>query len=260
MLAVTTRNRLRTPRFCVPMLLARREIARQLSQQPGLIHYASGVASPTEFLTLSVWESRESMQRFMQSGAHERHMWQFTRWTSSFWGMRWEPIPGAEAGAWSAAPLVQEAPRPTPVSPLVSAGLLPATAPRAGPLGPRRSGGAGIEPRAARIVAVTARFEAVSAGQRAWRTAKRLRIEQHSSGKLVRWSVGLDLPLQALAISLWRDEPNVRENALDLLSTELHANWAMCWQPADYEIGHWDGLRLRNLSRKLVGDTVLRGQ
>lgn len=77
MLAVTTRNRLRSARLCVPMLLARRHIARQLRTQPGLVRYVSGLSSRTDFFTLTVWDSREAMQRFMQTGAHEHFMWRF---------------------------------------------------------------------------------------------------------------------------------------------------------------------------------------
>src|SRR5579859_9179 len=143
MLAVTTRNRLRSARFCVPMLLARHEIAQQLAHQSGLVRYASGITSPTEFFTLTVWRDRESMQRFMQSGAHERNMWQFTRWTSSFWGMRWEPL---------------AQPTSASVSPLVAAGLLAPHAPLAGPLGPRPER-VGVEPRSSGVTCITATFE-----------------------------------------------------------------------------------------------------
>jgi hypothetical protein len=30
----------------------------------------------------------------------------------------------------------------------------------------------------------------------------------------------------------------------------MGACWTMCWQPGDYEIGHWDGLRLRLAGRR----------
>ena len=42
MLAVTTRNCLRSPRLGLPMLGARLLIARQLSRAPGLVCYAKG--------------------------------------------------------------------------------------------------------------------------------------------------------------------------------------------------------------------------
>src|SRR5579859_5238415 len=158
MLAVTTRNRLRTARFCVPMLLARREIAQQLAHQSGLVRYASGITSPTEFFTLTVWQDREAMQRFMQSGAHERHMWQFTRWSSSFWGMRWDPL--------------TETTR-QPTSPLVAAGLLTPHPRLAGPHGPRPEG-VDVEPRGAGVTCVTAIFDGAVAALRARKAATRL--------------------------------------------------------------------------------------
>jgi len=130
MLAVTTRNQLRSIRFCLPMLLARQSIARQLAHQPGLVRYASVVSRPTEFFTLTVWTNRESMQRFMQTGAHEQHMWLFARWSASFWGMRWEPT-SLEWKTWSALALAREDTEPRPTSPLVVTGILPAHMPRA---------------------------------------------------------------------------------------------------------------------------------
>jgi antibiotic biosynthesis monooxygenase len=234
MLAVTTRNRLRSARFCVPMLLARREIAQQLAHQSGLLRYASGITSPTEFFTLTVWRDREAMQRFMQSGAHERHMWHFTRWSSSFWGMRWEP-------------LTETTPRP--ISPLIAAGLLTPHATLAGPLGPRPEG-VDVEPRGAGVTCVTAIFEGAVATVRARAAASRLRALQRSDPRLLRWGVGLDVPPRGLAITLWEGLPR---SCVEILGG---ATWVGTWQAADYEIGHWDGLRLRQVARRRVRDRV----
>ena len=234
MLAVTTRNRLRSARFCVPMLLARREIARQLEHQHGLLHYASGITSPTEFFTLTVWRDRESMQRFMQSGAHERNMWQFTRWTSSFWGMRWDPLAD---------------PTPPQVSPLVTAGLLAPHAVLAGPLGPRPEG-AGVEPRRSGITCVTAIFEGVRSSLRLRTAASGLRVRQREDARLLRWAVGMDLPPRGLIIALWDD---AAESCVDVVGD---ATWVSTWQAGDYEIGHWDGLRLRQAARRRMRDRV----
>ncbi|HLZ29962.1 MAG TPA: antibiotic biosynthesis monooxygenase [Chloroflexota bacterium] len=255
MLAVTTRNQLRGARFCLPMLLARRRIAQQLASQPGLLRYASGVSTPTEFFTLTVWENREFMQRFMQTGAHEQLMWQFTTWTSSFWGMRWEA--GAETdeiGAWDGLRLSNLQANPRPRSPLIAAGLLPPSAPRAGPLGPRPEVTA-VEPRASGMFALTARFNGPRAAARAvhrhWPHGRQAAVADGVS--CVRSGVGVDWSPQALAISLWHDGPDRRARAL-AEATALGAAWAMCWQPADYEIGHWDGLRLRQAARRRARD------
>ncbi len=234
MLAVTTRNVLRSARFSVPMLLARREIARQLADQPGLLRYASGISSPIEFYTLTVWRDREAMQRFMQSGAHERNMWQFTRWTASFWGMRWEPL---------------AQPTPAPVSPLVAVGLLAPHAPLAGPLGPRPER-VGVEPRSAGVTCITATFAGVHSLPRLHKVASQLRALQRSEPRLLRWAVGVDLPPRGLVIALCDDVPR---SCMEVLGG---ADWVSTWQAADYEIGHWDGLRLRQVARRRVRDRV----
>jgi hypothetical protein len=230
------------------MLLARRRIARQLANQPGLVRYASGVSTPTEFFTLTVWENRESMQCFMQTGAHEQLMWQFTRWTSSFWGMRWEPDSEAdEVGTWDGLRLSSLAANPRPQSPMIVAGLLPPNAPLAGPWGPRPET-VTIEPRGSGMFAVTAQFTGTVAAARALRGG-------HASEN-VRWGVGVDWSPRALGIGIWRDEPGVRRRALDH-AQGLGATWAMCWQAADYEIGHWDGMRLRQAARRRLRETAL---
>jgi hypothetical protein len=241
MLAVTTRNQLRSARFCLPMLTARREIARQLSHQPGLLRYASGLTSPTEFFTITVWRDRESMQRFMQSGAHERHMWQFTRWTSSFWGMRWDPVTQPSAA---------------PVSPLVAAGLLAAKAPLAGPLGPRPES-TNVEPRESGVSCVTAIFEGATGALHMRRAVRGFLALQRRDPRLLRWGVGFDLPLRGMAICLWQDAPDAIERCGGALRG---AGWMSAWQAGDYEIGHWDGLRLRQVARRRMRDTVPPGQ
>jgi hypothetical protein len=250
MLAVTTRNRLRSTRFSLPMLYARRLISQQLGRTPGLLRYAGAIASPTEFLTLTVWEDREAMQAFMGSGAHERFLWAVTRWTASFWAMRWEPTT-AEHGRWGATALADGCPSPPPRSPLVLAGLLPPWMPRAGPTGPRRDIGP-VEPRGCGYVAVLAWLKGPRVFTVVPALRQRLAQEQATGGALVRWAVGLDWPAQALAITVWRDEPGRGERAMGLLAQEARADWTMAWKPGDYEVGHWDGLRLRRAHRSPI--------
>src|SRR5579864_6418179 len=67
MLAVTTRNKLRSWRYSLPMIRARGYIREQLATTNGLIRYVSAIASPTEFLTMTVWENRQAMFNFMSS-------------------------------------------------------------------------------------------------------------------------------------------------------------------------------------------------
>ena len=103
-LAVTTRSRLRSARFFPAMLLATWAIRRQLARTDGLVRWASLVAGPTEFWTITVWRSRHAMQEFMRSDAHGRIMWRYTRWLDGLWLMQWRP--GAvEVGSWAGVTL-----------------------------------------------------------------------------------------------------------------------------------------------------------
>lgn len=74
MLAVTTRNKLRSARYSLPMMRARGFVREQLATTRGLIRYISAIASPTEFLTMTVWQNRQAMFDFMSSGAHQEFM------------------------------------------------------------------------------------------------------------------------------------------------------------------------------------------
>ena len=118
LLAVTTRSRLRSARFFPAMLLATWTIRRQLAQTDGLVRWASLVAGPTEFWTITVWRSRHAMQEFMRSDAHGWIMWRYTRWLDALWLMRWRP--GAvEVGSWAGvtfAPPAQGRPGPEAIT------------------------------------------------------------------------------------------------------------------------------------------------
>jgi hypothetical protein len=76
---------------------------------------------------------------------------------------------------------------------------------------------------------------------------------RRTEARLLRWSVGIDLPPRGMAITLWRDEASARQCASGLLQG---ARWLMDWQAADYEIGAWQGLRLRQVARRRLRDTV----
>src|SRR5262249_21900169 len=161
MLAVVTRNTLHSWRFCLPMLRARRSIREQLAGTPGLLRSVMAVASPTEFLTLTIWESRQAMFNFMSAGAHEQFMWMFSRWSASFWSMRWVPTV-AEAGVWdglSLADLVRKEGRPEAIErPQVLALPVPEQRPR------RIHGGRLTDPSGCGVSVLSALVEAVSPG------------------------------------------------------------------------------------------------
>lgn len=108
LLVVTTRSRLRRLRHFPTVLGASLQVRRQLADTDGLVCGASMVAGPTEFWTITVWRSRYAMQQFSRDGAHGLVMWNYPRWLSSLWVMRWRPD-GAEAGSWGGVRLAPAA-------------------------------------------------------------------------------------------------------------------------------------------------------
>src|SRR5947207_1575388 len=100
MFAITTRNKLRSSRYAVNMIWAWRCVRRQLARTPGMLAYTTGLASPTEFFTLTLWQRELDMFLFMSSDAHRDMMWNFRDWTQSFWSMRWNAA-GDEIGSWN---------------------------------------------------------------------------------------------------------------------------------------------------------------
>ena len=246
MLAVTTRNRLRSWRYCVPMMRARGYVQKQLVTTPGLIRYVSAIASPTEFLTMTVWENRQSMFDFMSSGAHQEFMWMFSRWSSSFWSMRWIPT-GAEDGVWeglSLSNLVEpeeqyrrdERPQVPP---------MPLLEQQQG----RMSGGRLADPGSCDVYAITALVE-VSSPEHYWKLLRIvqefLRTADHT--QLLRWNVAVNGPGSFWILTLWRNASGRPTDVVQIFRQRLGASWTMCWEAGEYEIGNWNGLRLRQLA------------
>ena len=91
--AVTTRSRLHGPWLFPQMMIASLRVRAQLRRDTGVVRWASIVASPSEFWTITVWRSRHEMQEFMRSGVHDDILWLFSKWLQSFWLMRWRPGP-----------------------------------------------------------------------------------------------------------------------------------------------------------------------
>ena len=246
MLAVTTRNKLRSLRFSLPMVRARRYVAAQLATTPGLIRYVSAIASPTEFLTMTVWENRQAMFNFMSSGAHQEFMWMFTRWSASFWSMRWIPSE-AEEGVWQGLSLREGRAWEEQLRSAAQPHLphLPFSEQQAG----RLSGGRLADPSGCNVYAITALVEAASPGH-LWKllsAARELRREGGHSRPL-RWNIGAVGPRSFWILTLWRANPEGQLEAVRALHQHLGASWAMGWRAGEYEIGNWNGLRLRQLA------------
>jgi hypothetical protein len=264
LLAVTTRSRLRSARFFPAMLLATWTIRRQLAQTDGLVRWASLVAGPTEFWTITVWRSRHAMQEFMRSDAHGRIMWRYTRWLDALWLMRWRP--GAvEVGSWAGvtfAPPAQGRAGPEAITETDrlwrTLQRLPDLHSVVGPDGSARHAssrhahrpheqvdGAGatvIRLRAPALQIPTVLVELL-----------RLRRRLAADPDLLRSVVGLGWPGEVCFLGIWRagdraagclDDEWVRRTA----SRWTGSFWASQWL-SEHEFGHWDGLRLRRLRR-----------
>jgi hypothetical protein len=246
MLAVTTRNKLRSWHYSVPMMRARGYVREQLATTPGLIRYVSAIASPTEFLTMTVWENRQAMFNFMSSGAHQEFMWMFTRWSSSFWSMRWIPT-GVEEGAWQGLSLrnLVEPDEQLWSDAQPQAPQLPLPVQQPG----RMTGGRLADPSGCDVYAVTALVEAASPAH-VWKLLASVQGFRREAGhtRLLRWNVGTVGPRSFWILTLWRAASEGQDDVVRLLRQRLDAAWTMCWRAGEYEIGNWNGLRLRQLA------------
>ncbi|CAN5397277.1 hypothetical protein BH23ACT9_BH23ACT9_15610 [soil metagenome] len=260
--AVTTRSALKGYRHFPLMMLASRRIRRQLAVTPGVVRWASIVAGPREFWTLTLWSSRDAMMAFMGSGAHESVMWLFGRWLRAFWLTRWRPT-ADEVGTWEGLPIAP-APAPAPAirrTPDQQAALdaaldaFPRLRDSVGEDGAARLETAGVTKRDRREVQGTGTVvvRVVAARRRdapaVWRSLAALRRALDDRDDVLRRAVGLAGPREAFALVLLRDEAACADLATSAVIDQLRHRWddglwVMRWEAAN-EFGHWDGLRLR---------------
>ncbi|MHB8596309.1 MAG: antibiotic biosynthesis monooxygenase [Ktedonobacteraceae bacterium] len=246
MLAVTTRNKLRSWRYCVPMMRARGYVREQLVTTPGLIRYVSAIASPTEFLTMTVWENQQAMFNFMSSGAHQEFMWMFSRWSASFWSMRWIPT-DAEDGAWDGHSLrnLMEPDEQHRRDARPQVPPLPLPEQQQG----RMSGGRLADPSSCDVYAIMALVEESSPAHY-WKLLKILQEFRRKADhtQLLRWNVAAIGPRSFWILTLWRNASGRPTDVVQIFRQRLGASWTMCWEAGEYEIGNWNGLRLRRLA------------
>lgn len=262
--AVTTRSRLRSARFFPAMLVGTLMIRRQLVRNDGVVRWASLIASPTEFWTITVWRSRHAMQEFTRSEEHGKIMWRFSRWLHSLWLMRWRPGP-YELGTWSGLGL---APRdsaaslpPTPGWPVLTEVLesLPELQSAIGADGVASYDSSLRARRDRRWVAgaagVVIRIKVPRRGfPRALLELVRLRRSVCREPSLLRSVVGIGKPGEVYFLSVFKAHPD----AVRFLQRPWFAAaarrwgagfWAGAWLPEN-EFGHWDGLRVRQERRR----------
>ncbi len=259
--AVTTRSRLKSPRFFPHMIRANARIKRQLSSTPGSVRFASVVMSPKEFWTISVWSSRHAMQEFMRSGAHQDFMWRFSHWFDSFWLMRWSPTE-EEFGSWSGASLATQMPpdavvaRSSEQDAILQAafGGMPRLLTAVGPSGAPASYFAPEARRHRRRVAggiggiLRIEIPNPSHAPAVWSQLWRLRRELLESDAL-GCAIGPASATEFFALVLFRGEAPWKGllasgRMMEIMRRWPGRVWSMRWN-AEHEFGHWDGLRMR---------------
>jgi len=249
--AITTRNKLRSPRYAPHMVRAWFRVRRQLYETPGMLRYTTGIANLTEFYTCTLWETEMEMFAFMSSGAHRDMMWNFSRWSDAFWAMRWEATQD-ELGHWKTGDTNNEdgfasrtnfAPGAATQSPthenyvsrwLIEQGVIPKPDTPEPP------------PGIPGTDAVLARIPMVSP-----MALVRLRsvLKPWRSGHLhlLRFKLAVG-PGECFLIAVW--EAGALEESRALMATLVRSfpkAWTMRFRGHDFEVGHWDDLRLREV-------------
>jgi hypothetical protein len=262
--AVTTRSHLKGPWFFPAMMLATRQIRRQLQDSPDVVRWASVIAAPTEFWTITVWRTRHDMHEFAQSGSHDEIMWRFSKWLDSFWLMRWRPGP-LELGEWDGLTMAQPEPmahqgtavgRPHLQAALEYLPRLKAATDAAG----RATYEASPAVRRQRAEVSGARAVVVhvhSGGLRrraGLRALRRLRARLGDEPDLLRAVVGFGKSRDAYLLTVWEGRDGAHRfldsaRLAEVVSRWPGDSWSCEWLPEN-EFGHWDGLRLRRNRNK----------
>ncbi len=262
---VTTRSRLRGPWFFPQMMFASMRVRRQLRRDTQVVRWASIVASPSEFWTITVWRTRHDMQEFMRSGAHDEIMWLFSKWLRSFWLMRWRPGP-VEAGEWKGLTMAQGEPDYPEARGNGQRDALLEKALEHLPKLKSAMNAEGVLGYDTTVFARRRRAEVGGAGGavvhihttpggsvRAYRDLKALTRESEGDDALLRAVVGVSRPGDVYMLSVWRDRDGVKRMLMSPQAKALASRWPGYWVAEwipENEFGHWDGLRLRRARTK----------
>ena len=258
--AVTTRSRLRGPWFFPQMMIASLRVRAQLRRDTQVVRWASIVAGPSEFWTITVWRSRHDMQEFMRSGAHDDIMWLFSKWLQSFWLMRWRPGP-VELGDWKGMSMAQGDPHYDVPANGKRDALLEQALEHLPKLKSSMAADGTVNYDTT-VFARRRRAEVGSAGGAvvhihaspsktpvAYRELRALQREAEKDDALLRGVVGVSRPGDVYYLSVWRDRDGVRRLLGSPQLRGIHERWPGCWANEwipENEFGHWDGLRLRH--------------
>ncbi len=256
--AVTTRSRLKGPWFFPHMLIATLRVRGQLKRTGDVVRWASIIAGPTEFWTITIWNSRDDMHEFMRSGAHDDIMWLFSKWLRSFWLMRWRPGP-EELGQWKGITMGRPEPAYSVTEGTKSEALekalehLPTLRSAMSvdgevnydttPYARRRR----AEVRGAGGGVVHIKTSPHRTGQ-AYLALRRLEREARGDPDYLKGVVGISRPGQLYLLTIWSGRAGtrrmLRSPQVRKLTERYPGAWANEWLPEN-EFGHWDGLRLR---------------
>lgn len=239
MFAIVTRNKLRSHRHAASMVWAWWHIRRQLAETPGMLRYTTGIANLREFYTLTLWERELDMYRFMSSDAHAQMMWNFRKWDESFWSMRFNPCE-EEIGEWHERRFAGAERDTGTFADAVPDELLS----HLPVLQQFRMQPAGC--RTLRIDAVIGRVPAPS--PLAILRVRRALRSWHDAGAVSRSVVAVG-PGECLLVAVpARPQSEQARTMLTRLDERLPEAWGMRFHLTDFEIGHWDQLRLRELA------------
>lgn len=252
MFAVTTRNKLRSARYTLHMIKAWLKVRKQLHETPGMLRYTTGIANLTEFYTCTLWDTEMEMFAFMSSGAHRDMMWNFKKWSDSFWAMRWDASKD-ELGYWDVPGAVHVdsfatrenlstgAAKQGNICNYVAEWLVShdviKTAETSLKPSPGKPGTAAVVARVPVDSILT--FTRLRKTLRPWRS--------HNMPGLIRFSMTLGFG-ESLVIAVWKAKALDESRAL--MATVLRQfpyAWTMRFRGHDYEVGHWDDLRLREI-------------
>lgn len=258
---VTTRSKLRGPWFFPQMMIASLRIRRQLRRDTQVVRWASIVASPDEFWTISVWKTRHDMQEFMRSGAHDEIMWLFSKWLRSFWLMRWRPSE-VETGQWKGLSMAQGDPEyASETHANGKRDVLLEKALEHLPKLKQAMAPDGTVNYDTTVFARRRRAEVGGAGgailhihtdgmktPQAVIDMRALRKECEGDDAMLRAVVGVSKPGDVYLLSVWRDRDAVARLLESPQVSKLRDKWPGFWSNEwipENEFGHWDGLRLR---------------
>ena len=242
MFAITTRNKLRSRRFAASMIWAWWRIRRQLARTPGMLAYTTGMASMTEFFTLTLWEKEIDMMAFMSSDDHRDMMWNVRHWSDSFWSMRWKPSADSQ-GIWNGLAFNLEAQEHIEKANYVGPGYMEAhEVPEK--LRPILSNIIRkFEPDTLDVNAIICRVPTRSLIQ-ILRLRRILRTHK-TAPDVVRYSFSVGFG-ECFVLIVWKS--NNTPIAQDLMASVMEQfpnAWATQFLATDFEIGHWDHLRFR---------------